>query len=107
MLTLIVCLFQDFIYIQYNTKKKHNKNILLIKQRKNEKNKIIKHIKENNLNFHNRWEKKKMRWNVRGEKWTEGAVAEIYIAVLPMTSLTDYLNNIIFNYFINEFSKVR
>jgi hypothetical protein len=52
MLTLIVCLFQDFIYIQY--KKKHNKNILLIKQRKNEKNKIIKHIKENNLNFHNR-----------------------------------------------------
>jgi hypothetical protein len=28
-----------------HTIQKHNKNILLIKQRKNEKNKIIKHIK--------------------------------------------------------------
>jgi hypothetical protein len=43
--TLIVCLFQDFIYVQYKKNKKHNKNILLIKQRKIEKNKIIKHIK--------------------------------------------------------------
>jgi len=41
MLTLIVCLFLDFIYIQYEKKKK-NKNILLIKQRKEEKLKIIK-----------------------------------------------------------------
>jgi hypothetical protein len=45
MLTLIVCLFWDFIYVQIQKKKKHNKNILLIKQRKNDKNKIIKHIK--------------------------------------------------------------
>jgi hypothetical protein len=34
------------LYLRTNTKKKkHNKNILLIKQRKNDKNKIIKHIK--------------------------------------------------------------
>jgi len=46
MLTLIVRLFQDFIYVQIQKKnEKHNKNILLIKRRKNEKNKIIKHIK--------------------------------------------------------------
>jgi len=46
MLTLIVRLFQDFIYVQIQKKnKKHNKNILLIKRRKNEKNEIIKHIK--------------------------------------------------------------
>ena len=35
MLTLIVCLFLDFIHVQY--KKTKNKNILLIKQIKDEK----------------------------------------------------------------------
>ena len=40
MLTLIVCLFLDFIYIQYEKKKYIY--ILLIKQRKEEKLKIIK-----------------------------------------------------------------
>jgi hypothetical protein len=52
-------------------------------------------------------ERKKMRWNERGEKWIEGAVAEIYSAVLPMDSPTTYLNNIIFNYSVGEFSNVR
>jgi hypothetical protein len=47
-----------------------------------------------------------MRWNERGEKWTEGAVAEIYSAVFPMDSSITYLNNIIFNYFISEFSNI-
>jgi hypothetical protein len=37
-------LFLDFIYIQYKKNKKQNKNILLIKQRKDEKKKIIKYI---------------------------------------------------------------
>jgi hypothetical protein len=44
MLTLIVFISRLYLHkIQKN--KKHNKNILLIKQRKNKKNKIIKHIK--------------------------------------------------------------
>jgi len=51
-------------------------------------------------------ERKNMRWNERGEKWTEGAVAEIYSAVFPMDSSITYLNNIIFNYFISEFSNI-
>jgi hypothetical protein len=51
-------------------------------------------------------ERTKMRWNERGEKWTERAVTEIYSAVLPMDSLTAYLNNIIFNYSVGEFSNV-
>jgi hypothetical protein len=39
--------FISGLYLRTNTKKnkKHNKNILLIKRRKNEKNEIIKHIK--------------------------------------------------------------
>ena len=44
--------------------------------------------------------------NEAEEKWTEGAVAGIYSAVLPTDSLTKYLNNIIFNYFVGEFSKI-
>jgi hypothetical protein len=60
-------------------------------------------LQENNLNFHNRWEEKKMRWNERGDKWTEGVVAGIYNAVLPTALPTDYLNNIIFNYSICKF----
>jgi hypothetical protein len=47
-----------------------------------------------------------MRWNERGEKWTEGAVTEIYNAVFSMDSSMTYLNNIIFNYFISEFSNI-
>jgi hypothetical protein len=40
------CMFISGFYLRtIQKKKKHNKNILLIKQRKNEKNKIIKHIK--------------------------------------------------------------
>ena len=50
----------------------------------------------------------KMRelWNEVEEKWTKGAVAGIYSAVLLKKSPTDYLNNIIFNYSVGEFSKV-
>ena len=51
-------------------------------------------------------ERKKLRWNERGEKWTKGAVIEIYSAVLPMDSPTAYLNNIIFNYSVGELSNV-
>jgi hypothetical protein len=51
-------------------------------------------------------ERKKMRLNEKGEKWTEGAVVEIYSAVLPMDSSMTYLNNIIFNYSVGEFSNV-
>ena len=40
------------------------------------------------------------------EKWTKGAIAEIYIAVLPTDSPAAYLNNIIFNYSIGVFSKI-
>jgi len=45
--------------------------------------------------------------NEAEEKWTEGSVAGIYSAVLPMESLTDNLNNIIFNYSVGEFLKIR
>ena len=48
MLTLIICLFQDFIYVQY---KKQKKNILLIKQRKYTKKKIIKYIESQYIPF--------------------------------------------------------
>jgi len=51
MLTLILRLFLDFIYIQYKKKKKQNKNILLIKQRKDEKKKIIKYIESQYMPF--------------------------------------------------------
>jgi len=47
MLTLIVCLFQDFIYVQYKKNKKHNKNILLINQRKMGKIKSLSILNEN------------------------------------------------------------
>jgi hypothetical protein len=42
-----------------------------------------------------------MRWNEGGEKWIEGAIIGIYTAFLQ----TEYLNNIIFNYFVGEFLK--
>jgi hypothetical protein len=44
---LNIALFLDFIYIQY----KKNKNILLIKQRKDEKKKIIKYIESQYIPF--------------------------------------------------------
>jgi hypothetical protein len=85
MLTLIVCLFLDFIYVQYKKIKIKNKNILLIKQIKDEKKKIIKYIESQYIPFNllkieleitrkkqefwNGWEKKKrMRWNEREKK---------------------------------------
>jgi len=46
MLTLKLCLLLNFIYLQY----KKNKNILLINQRKDEKQKIK--ISEENHNTH-------------------------------------------------------
>jgi len=49
MLTLKVCLFLEFIYKQYKNK---NKNILLIKQRKDKKkNKIITSIESQYIPF--------------------------------------------------------
>ena len=48
MLTLIICLFQDFIYVQY---KKQKIYILLIKQRKYTKKKIIKYIESQYIPF--------------------------------------------------------
>jgi len=44
--------------------------------------------------------------NEAEEKWTEGAVTEIYSVVLLTDSLIEHLNNIIFNYFIDDFSKI-
>jgi len=40
------------------------------------------------------------------KKWTEGAVARIY-RVFPTDSPTANLNNIIFNYFVGDVSKIR
>jgi hypothetical protein len=96
MLTLIMCLFQNFIYIIkiYHTKKKTTK-ITTTKTRKNKKNKIIKHIKwkyihfnllkieleiiSNKQQFWSKWEEKKRKWklwneadekmNWRGGRW--------------------------------------
>ena len=45
MITLIMCLFQDFIYIiKIHQNKKHNKNTTITKT-KEKKNKIIKYIR--------------------------------------------------------------
>jgi hypothetical protein len=44
--------------------------------------------------------------NKAEEKWTKGAIAEIYSAVLPTDSPTAYLNNIIFYYSVGDFSKI-
>jgi len=53
-------------------------------------------------------EKKRDRelWNEGEEKWTTWAVAGIYTAILLTASPMDYLNNIIFNYSVDEFSNV-
>jgi hypothetical protein len=40
------------------------------------------------------------------KKWTEEAVAEIYSTILPTKSPMANLNNIIFNYSVNEFLKI-
>jgi len=99
MLTLIVCLFLDFIYVQYKKKKKPKQKYIVNKTNKDEKKKIIKYIESQYIPFNllkmkieldykkkkrvwNGWEKKKrMRWNEGEKKWTEGALSGSYIAI--------------------------
>jgi len=107
MLTLIVYLFLDFIYVQYKKIKIKNKNILLIKQIKDEKKKIIKYIESQYIPFNllkieleitrkkqefwNGWEKKN-GWDETKErkKWTKGALGGSYTVIFPMESPTNY-----------------
>ena len=51
MLTLIMCLFLDFIYIQYKKKKKPKQKYIVNKKNKDEKNKIIKYIESQYIPF--------------------------------------------------------
>jgi hypothetical protein len=50
MLTLIVCLFLDFIYVQYK-KKKPKQKYIVNKTNKDEKKKIIKYIESQYIPF--------------------------------------------------------
>jgi len=45
MITLIVCLFQEFIYVQFKKKQKTQHKYLINKTKKKWEKKIIKHIK--------------------------------------------------------------
>jgi hypothetical protein len=51
-----------------------------------------------------KWKQK--LWNEADEKMNWGAVARIY-RVFPTDSPTTNLNNIIFNYFVGDVSKIR
>jgi len=52
MLTLIACLFLDFIYVQYKkTKKKTKQKYIVNKTNKDEKKKIIKYIESQYIPF--------------------------------------------------------
>ena len=97
MFTLIVCLFLDFIYVQYKKIKIKNKNILLIKQIKDEKKKIIKYIESQYIPFNllkielEITRKKQEFWNGwERKKWTEGALGGSYTVIFPMESPTSY-----------------
>jgi len=77
---LNIALFLDFIYIQY----KKNKNILLIKQRKDEKKKIIKYIESQYIPFNllkmkiqlkrqiRRKKQDVLKWKRGKNRWKEG-----------------------------------
>ena len=124
MLTLIMCLFQDFIYIIKIHQNK--KNITKIKITK----KIILKVKWNRGNTYlliwwrlkiktsnlcrnlegNERKKNQRRGELRTEemtKWTEEAVAGIYRAVLPTESPTEIKKTIILIYSVGEASKIR
>jgi len=103
MLTLIVCLFLDFIYIQYKKNKKTKQKDIVNKTKKRWK-KIIKYIESQYILFNLLKMKIQLKRQIRRrkrdvlkqkrgktderkerEKWTEGTLGGSYIVIFQWT----------------------